>query len=158
MIILQKVSKIRQVNILHFALGKCARVWVCHASSRLGESKNVVQAVLNILILEEIHHASSHFNRYGLTNPSMIRLDHRLVSVNTLSSGEMYTRLVGIDDSLEDGFVGGWCVGMGWCCCDREQDYYCGSELFLSQYYGWITCFGASIVGNGSYRGSTALI
>ena len=89
------------------------RFCVRHASARLGDSKNVVQAVLNLLILEEIHHVSSRFDRYGPTNTSMIWLDHRLVSVNTLSSGEMYTRLVGIDDSLEDGFVGGWCVGMG---------------------------------------------
>ena len=64
-------------------------VHVRHASDRLGDSKNVVQAVLNLLILEEIHHASSHFDRYGLTNPSIIRLDHCIVSVNPLFSVEI---------------------------------------------------------------------
>ena len=115
MIILQKVSKIRQVEILHFASWECARVRVCHTGARLGDSKNFVQAVLNLLNLEEIHHVSSRFGRYGLTNPIMIRFYRHLVSVNPLLSGEIDTRQVGIDDGREGGFVGGRCVGMGCC-------------------------------------------
>ena len=122
MIILQKVSKIRQVNLLHFASWKCVRFRVRHASARLGDSKNVVQAVLNLLILEEIHHASIRFNRYGLKNPIMIRIDHSLVIVNPLSSGEIDTRQVGIYDGRKGGFVGGRRVRLGRCCRACKQD------------------------------------
>ena len=91
MIILQKVSKTRQVKIVHFASWKCARVCVCHAGARLREYENVVQAVLNLFILKYIHYVSSHFNRDCQTDPSMMRIDHRLVGVDPLWSGEIDT-------------------------------------------------------------------
>ena len=41
---------------------------------------------------------SCRFDRYGLTDPSMNRLDHRLVGVDPLSSGDIDTCQVGIED------------------------------------------------------------
>ena len=83
------------------------RVHVCHASAILGDSENVVQAVLNLFILKEIHHVSIRFNIYCLKNPSTVRIDHRIVGVNPLPSGDIDTRRVVIYDGLEVGFVGG---------------------------------------------------